>query len=797
MKPIIQKLLLLVVAFLVTSCSSAVPSTPTPSPAPTLTPTLTALPMARSVPTSTPTATPTATTAATSTPTAPPMATTAATSTPTASPTAAAFPDEKMLGLQRLISQDKLFAYLEDLTAVQAYSGWRNSATEGEAEALDYVAGTLGEFAHLQSLGLELERQSFRVFLATEIWESRLFLTVNGQESEVPANAISGYRNEVQQALRFDSDGALNDAESNPLEVAGKALLLRSAGDVLNLAQDDAQGRIVFLDYGAIDAEAATGGTGAELVTALIQKGVASLVLVTEREHGKGAGDGTMLGEITLDETIPLLYVRLEDLASLGFASWEALAKIEAARLIWDTDVFSPGQSGNLVARIPGADPTQAVILGAHVDSANSPGAGDNALNCAALLEMARVLDDGKVQPPVDIYLVWFGSEELGFYGSQYFVNTHQELLDRALAAFLMDGFTADQPGPTILAMQGSSHARFGNAHLPFADYLDQTAKVYQIPIEMVVDSPIFASDDGPFYGFVPHVRFAFGSNSIGRAFHSPYDTLESVQDQGEVMEQTVSMGLIAAVAMPQDAPDLRVTPEPENRALIVATHTEVLHMTPPLLIDLDRALAWEGFDVDVIPYGQAPTSDDLAGAGLVLVLPVIDYPTAEGDLTLYDEEWRAGEIDLLVTYVEQGGLLVLTNSANRLFFAEVSDANEDWEKVNALAASFGISYESDPFPLSAALVASKHPLTEKLLGLHLIARNGLPISLQAGETLAAIGGRAALGLVDYGGAGGQVLVLSDLGSLDLYDRGRSERDDVTFLRNLAHYARDRLLTAP
>ncbi len=82
----------------------------------------------------------------------------------------------------------------------------------------------------------------------------------------------------------------------------------------------------------------------------------------------------------------------------------------------------------------------------------------------------------------------------------------------------------------------------------------------------------------------------------------------------------------------------------------------------------------------------------------------MIDYPTADGDLTLYDEEWRADEIDLLVTYVEQGGLLILTNSANRLFFGQVSDANEDWEKVNALAAPFGISYENDPFTRSLPL---------------------------------------------------------------------------------------------
>jgi hypothetical protein len=161
--------------------------------------------------------------------------------------------------------------------------------------------------------------------------------------------------------------------------------------------------------------------------------------------------------------------------------------------------------------------------------------------------------------------------------------------------------------------------------------------------------------------------------------------------------------------------------------------------------------------------------------------------------LTEVTNVWKnIQEIDLLVTYVEDGGLLVLTNSANRLFFDEPLDANEDLEKANALAAPFGISYESDPFPINVAIIASAHPLTENLSRLRLINNNGTPINLGTGETLAELGERAALGLVDYGEAGGQVLVLSDLGSLDLYDFGRDERNNFTFMRNLASYACER-----
>ena len=186
--------------------------------------------------------------------------------TPTAPDTTPTAQAIEMPAPYSLVSQETVFAYLEALTSLEAYSGWRNSATEGESEALDYVAGTLSEFTHLQDLGLELERQSFHVFLATEIWESRLFLTSSGQETEVPANAVSGHRSDVNQALRFDSDGALNDADRNPVDAAGQALLLRTTKDVRDLAQEDAQGSIVFLDFDIIDPFVTDPDAGAELV---------------------------------------------------------------------------------------------------------------------------------------------------------------------------------------------------------------------------------------------------------------------------------------------------------------------------------------------------------------------------------------------------------------------------------------------------------------------------------------------------------------------------------------------------
>ncbi|MFC1921666.1 M28 family peptidase [Chloroflexota bacterium] len=686
------------------------------------------------------------------------------------------------------------------MTTIQPYSGWRNSATEGEAEALDYVANTLEDSTYLQSLGMELERQSFHVFMATEMWETRLYVTTQGQETEVPADASRGHRHDVIQALRFDSDGVLNDADRNPVEAAGEVVLIRSTREIDDLLESGAQGKIVFLDSAVIGIDPASRHKGsdeiAQIIARLIDKNIVGLVLVTQfstvptGSQGKFVGDGIVLEGVTTEVVIPTLYVRLEDLSQAGISNWEDLAHIESARLVWDTDVFSPGTSGNLVARIPGADASQAVILGAHIDSANSPGAMDNGINSAVLLEVARILDESQTQPPVDLYLVWFGSEEIGIYGSQHFVNTHQELLDRTIAALLMDGIIVSTPGQ-ILILDGWSHSQFGDSHLAFPNYLDQMAALRDITIYQVEDYQGIASDNGVFSGFVTQAGLAFGSEQ-GDYAHSPYDTIETAHDLGDLMEQVTTVALIAALETGKDNPELHVTPEPDRHALIVASHTEVVHMNPSALIDLDRALAWEGFDVDVIPYGLEVTSEDLANADLVVVLPTIDYPSHSGDLTLYDEVWSDEEIGSLLAYVEQGGLLVLTNSANRILLGMVFEVNEDRQDINALSEHFGIVFEGGALPSSSVRNQEDHPLMECQSGLTLIEGNGVPFTMQSGETLAEINGRPVIGLVNYGEIGGQVLALVDVGILGVEGIGPSEGDSLCFSRNLAQYARNR-----
>ncbi len=708
-----------------------------------------------------------------------------------------------------LVSLDAMIASLEHLTAIQAYSGYRNGGSQGEAEAHDFVEEQLGSFAFLKELGLEIERQTFPVYLAVELWETRLHLAINGEEIEVPVNGLRGSRYQASLARNFDSDGGLNDSDSNPVVVSGTPLLVRDVDQLYELKVEEVEGRVLFLDYTLIDTTVNPEATeNAGQLQQVISYGPAGLVLVTQYSNVDGESRGTVLGDggvfqrMDFEPVIPILHARVEDMAPAGITDWDGLhsalaERIQSARLTWDADVFSPGWSGNLVARIPGVDPSAAVILGAHIDSPNGPGAFDNGSGAVIMLEMARVLEEAHLQPPVDLYLVWFGSHELGIYGSAHFAATHQELLDRSLAMLSVDCLGYPMEGHNLsITLDTWTYGQFGDDRPVWPDYLIQTSLPNGLLAESYIEYGLI-SDNSNFVAFdVPNADMIYvnmpayerkGSGYLHYAahLHDPYETVDLVHDVGEVLLDMARIALTAALQTGYDRPDLRVAPQPERRALLVGSHTQTPDLAPTLMAELGMALAWQGFDVDLIPFGQPVTSEDLQSAGLVLLLPAMDYPGQDGG------DWLPEEIDALESYVKDGGFLVVTNSYNNAaMLFTIEDVNEDSRTINALTERFGVAFQFGTASADMVLAEKdSHPLVENASYLEMFQGNGVPFSLASGVVLAKAGSRPVLALLDYGDAGGQVLLVADIGLLSDFGRGAK---NLTFLQNLARYAWER-----
>jgi hypothetical protein len=88
----------------------------------------------------------------------------------------------------------------------------------------------------------------------------------------------------------------------------------------------------------------------------------------------------------------------------------------------------------NVIADSKGGDPDHIVVVDAHLDAIYGAGMLDNASGSATILDIAQMMR--KVRPLNKLRFIWFGGEELGELGSNYYVNN---LSDSELAKIRYD----------------------------------------------------------------------------------------------------------------------------------------------------------------------------------------------------------------------------------------------------------------------------------------------------------------------------------------------------------------------
>src|SRR4028119_357501 len=79
----------------------------------------------------------------------------------------------------------------------------------------------------------------------------------------------------------------------------------------------------------------------------------------------------------------------------------------------------------NVIAEPPTGDPARTIVVGAHLDSKQSPGINDNASSVGSVLEIARQMSDLGIRPANRVRFAFWGAEEPAPYmlGSKYYVN--------------------------------------------------------------------------------------------------------------------------------------------------------------------------------------------------------------------------------------------------------------------------------------------------------------------------------------------------------------------------------------
>jgi aminopeptidase YwaD len=170
-------------------------------------------------------------------------------------------------------------------------------------------------------------------------------------------------------------------------------------------------------------------------------------------------------------------------------------------------------QSRNVVSTMP-SDSDDIVIMGAHFDTVpRSPGANDNASGVATVLTIAEQIADRNL--PFELRVVFFGSEELGLFGSQHYLNSLTP--DEAARVAFMINLDALGSGQLEL---------FGDAGLVAAAQI--IASDLDIPVRRGVIPANSSSDHAPFEAAGIPILMLFGSDFTD--IHSPQDTLDKIQ---------------------------------------------------------------------------------------------------------------------------------------------------------------------------------------------------------------------------------------------------------------------------
>jgi len=134
-------------------------------------------------------------------------------------------------------------------------------------------------------------------------------------------------------------------------------------------------------------------------------------------------------------------------------------AKLDAAGYTTSVQQFSHGGATgyNLIADWPGGDPNDVLMLGGHLDSVTSgPGINDNGTGSAGILEVALTVARENLKPKKHLRFGWWGAEELGLVGSNYYVNQLPAAEKSRIKAYLNFDMTGSpNPGYFVYSASG------------------------------------------------------------------------------------------------------------------------------------------------------------------------------------------------------------------------------------------------------------------------------------------------------------------------------------------------------
>ena len=239
-----------------------------------------------------------------------------------------------------------------------------------------------------------------------------------GKEDEVSELSLVGLpaRDVRSQAMEGSAVGDV----TAPVVAVGEAL----AGDVPDSGLD---GKVALIERGSISfAEQVSRVAGAGAVAAIIYNS-------QDRVFRNGQPfSGSLIEGDHSGSTIPVATIWREEGTSLLDTlneGTEVRVRLKVAYGRWLT-------SRNIIAEKVGTDSSAGVVVGAHYDTLRSAqGASDNGTGVASLLVMAEEISG--LQLAHTVRFIFFGAEEWGLDGSEFYVEEYSAYEEGAIIAMI------------------------------------------------------------------------------------------------------------------------------------------------------------------------------------------------------------------------------------------------------------------------------------------------------------------------------------------------------------------------
>jgi len=315
-------------------------------------------------------------------------------------------------------SDDIAYAITEGMTTEV---GQRLAGTEAEARARQWSV------RRLKSLG----------FSNVRIEEFEMPTWVRGKEI---AEVLSPF----PQQLVLTAIGNSGSTGEDGLE--GEVVLLGSMEELKSVAPERVKGKIVFIthnmqarndgaDYGKYGPLRWAGPNIAA------KKGAAAYIIrSTGTDYHRNPHTGNTRFEDGVSP-IPAAALSVPDAENL--VRMIGRGKPVKIKLTLTPKFIGTQTSGNVIAEVPGSDPSAGVIIAAcHLDSWDlAPSAFDNAAGCGIVAAAAKKVM-ATVRPKRTIRIFWAGAEEVGVFGGRDYAKRYK---DKPHALAMESDFGADR----------------------------------------------------------------------------------------------------------------------------------------------------------------------------------------------------------------------------------------------------------------------------------------------------------------------------------------------------------------